>query len=350
MERGEGTSAQHDVDKQIDPVEAYGLAVEGEKASPLFQSREVAEKFTYPWNPNRRAYGALPHLKSKEETLALFRDEAAYFGKTYQPKEPGAPPWRDASYGEGMIMFEAKFGRKLSEFAEEILAQYPQLDGTEKGKMISLFGLSGSGKSTALEALRDIYGDKAIEMDSDTVRFNLLAEMLRDVEIENGATLEEVRSQLIHNNISGPLYLLLGHVTKILQERGYTVVRSSTMPESGADVSIYVAHPDGVDPRTITDDQIPVVAKTLFERTQGRVQGSDDYDWDHAQTVTDFRQMKPVTVQVPENVHGIFLKNTRSILTSPSARFNELRNERNDDPVARKKQFREQFETILAGS
>lgn len=339
-------SRQHDTaSSPVDPVEAYGLAVEGKKQSPLFQGREIAEAFAYPWNPGRRAYGALSHLKPKEETLARFRDEAAYFGQTYKTKQPGAPAWRDASYAEGMILFEAKFGKKLSEFAEEILGHYPPTEG--EGKVLSLFGLSGSGKSTALEALHELYGDRAIEMDSDTVRYNLLAKMIREAETENGATLEEVRSDLMHNNISGSMYLLLDHLTKTLKARGYLVIRSSTMPELGADATVYLTHPDGIDPRTMKDEEIPGVAKTLFDRTQARVGEKDDYDWEHAETVTDFRKMKPVSVQVPELVHGIFLKNMRATLTNPEVRYRELSNKKIDDPEERKAHYLKALENIL---
>ncbi len=330
-----------------DLVKEFGLKVEGENQYPLFKDRATAEKFAYPWNPGRRAYGALPHLNPVAETLESFKDEARFFSKTYTTKEAGAPPWRDESYGEGMILFEAKFGKKLSAFAEEILAQYPPLPDAKPGKELSVFGLSGSGKSTALEAIHDLYGSKVVEMDSDTVRFNLLARMVKDIEMENGASLDEVRQNLIHNNLSGPLYLLLNHLTKELKSRGYSVVRSSTMPESGVDLLVYIAHPDGVDPRKVTDEEIPVVGKTLFERTQTRVQGDDDYDWEHAETVTRFEDMKPVTVQVPERVHGIFIKNLRGVLSNPPAGLLEFPNHRIDDPAARKTQYRTFFEKAL---
>lgn len=331
-----------------DPVKEYGLVTEGEGQSLLFKDRETAERAVNPRNPDRRMYGALPHLKSPDETANLFREEAKYFSKTYTPKEPGSPPWRDASYAEGVILFEAKFGKKLSAFAEEILANYPPIPDAKPGKELSIFGLSGSGKSTALEAIRELYGSKVVEMDSDTVRMNLLGKMMRDVELENGATLDEVRQQLIHNNISGSLYFLLNHLTKELKARGYNVIRSSTMPEPGADLSVYVSHPDGIDPRKVTDEQLPEVAKTLFERTQKRVSGDDNYDWEHAETITRFEDMKPVTVQVPERVHGIFVKTLRdNILGNPATKFVELSNERVEDPQARKAHYKAFFEEKL---
>lgn len=335
----------------VDPVKAYKLAVEDStdgktKMSPLFGDKEAAQSFSYPWMPGRPAYGALPHLKSKEESLELFREEAEYFGKHYQPGEAGAPPWRDNSYAEGTILFEAKFGKKLSEFSEEILSQYPFVSD-KKGKMISLFGLSGSGKSTAIEAIQESLGANTVVMDSDTVRYNLLGKMIKDAELANGATLEQVRNDLMHNNISGSMYFLLHHLTKELQDRGYTVVRSSTMPEPSADATFYVEHSDGIDPSTITDEQLPEIAKGLFERTQGRTHGADDYDWDHAETVTDFDHMKPVTVQVPERVHAIFVKNVRAELEKGAGRITRLKNPKIEDPHEREQNFVAQLKQVL---
>ncbi len=339
---------QHDTGVPRDFVEEYGLVTEGEKTSPLLLGKEAAEKAAPPWNPNRRSYGAVPFLKSRDESLALFRGEAAYFGRTYKTKEPGAPPWRDAAYAEGMILYEAKFGEKLSELAEEILSQYPSIEGADKGKVISLFGLSGSGKSTALEALREIYGDQLIEMDSDTVRYNLFGKKIQEVEMENGATLDEVRNHLMHNNISGSMYLLLDHLTKTLKDRGYMIVRSSTMPEFGADAIVYLQHPDGIDPRRISDEEISDKAGVLFARTESRVDGPDDFDWDHRQTVTRFEDMKQVTVQVPQQVHGIFIKNLRGILSNPSIAYKELTNERIDDPTERKKHYVKALRKVIS--
>jgi len=331
--------------KPADPVESYGLVLEGKDKSPLFGDRTTAEDFRYPWNKDRRAYGALPHLHSPAESAQLFREEAAYFSKHYSPKEPGAPSWRDASFAEGAIMFEAKFGKRLSEFAEEILQQYPPKQDARKGHELSLFGLSGSGKSTVIDAAKELFGSNTVVMDSDTVRFNLLAKMVKEVEMANGADLPEVRQQLIHNNISGALYFLLNHLTKELKDRGYNVIRSSTMPETSADVAVYLPHPDGIDPRNITDDQLPDVAKRLFERTQNRVHGDDDYDWEHAETITDFNRMPNVTVQVPERVHGIFVKTLREELGKQGVR--SLKNERMEDPSARKELYLSQLKPII---
>ncbi len=330
---------------QIDSVEAYGLVMEGEEASPLFGDRAAAEDFRYPWNKDRRAYGALPHLKSAEESVNVFLEEAKYFGRHYTPKEPGAPEWRDASFAEGMILFEAKFGKKLSDFTEEILQHYPQRAGGNEGKELHVFGLSGSGKSTAIEAIKESLESGAVVMDSDTVRFNLLAKMVKEVEMTHGASLLEVRQHLLHNNLSGALYLLLNHVKKELTSRGYNIISASVMPETGTVPSLYLPHPDGIDPRTITDEQIPEVAKRLFERTQARVQGDDNYDWEHAETITDFNQMSEVTVQVPERVHGSFLKNIRTALSQPDIHM--LQNERIDDPIARKEAYKAQLEPII---
>ena len=59
---------------------------------------------------------------------------------------------------------------------------------------------------------------------------------------------------------------------------------------------------------------IEPVAKELYEVTQRRVQGPDNYNWAHLHTELDFRQMIPVTVQVPEKIHVNFVKKIHSYL------------------------------------
>ena len=151
----------------------------------------------------------------------------------------------------------------------------------------------------------------------------------------------------MHNNISGALYLLLDFLTKTLRARGYTVVRSSTMPQLGADATIYLPHPDGIDPRRVADEDIPTVARTLFERTQARVGEKDDYDLVHAHTELDFQRMRPVSVQVPLRVHEAFLKSLRATLNNPSVHYMELSSERIDDPAARKVHYKDALKRVL---
>ncbi len=310
----------------------------------LGKTQAEAEGFTQPWAPGRLCYGALPHFADREQIIAGFPSEAAFFAKYYTPgKTEGKPVWMDASYGEGIVLFEMKFGKKLSEFVESILIQYPDLG--KLGKEISLFGISGSGKSTAIEALVEKLGPEAIVMDSDTVRYNLFGKMIADAEATNGKTLEQVRGDLLHNNISGSLYLAINHVAKELKARGYTVIRASVLANEGADQTLYVEHPT-IDPEKVTNEEVEEVAKKLFEVTQSRVSGADDYDWDHASTELDFNKMKPVSVQVPERVHGIFVKGARGYLVA-NPKVQRLVNPSNADAAARKANFRKQFDEVL---
>lgn len=321
------------------------LAVYGvtpEKSDLLSKDQATMEKFAHPGSA-RRVYGALPHFGERNEIVAHFADEANYFGKQYKTGQ--GPEWRDAYYAQGNLLFEMKFGKRLSAFAEEILQHYPDLK--KSGREISVFGLSGAGKSATIDALKEVVGHDAVVMDSDTVRFNLLGKMVKDAELASGADMDEVRNQLIHNSISGALYLLLNHVTKELRDRGYTVIQAATQPTSGANVTLYIEHPDGIDPRQITDEQIPAVAKGLYERTQSRVGGPDNFDWEHAETITDFNQMKDVTVQVPEHVHGIFLKNVRAALEKGKETITVLKNPKMEDLAERKRQMVEQLRSVM---
>lgn len=338
------TPCQCPVELKAGQESLAGYGVTSEKSGLLSKDQTTMEKFANPWQPYRRAFGALPYFDKRPEIVAHFADEAIYFGKHYKTGQ--GPEWRDPLYAEGVLVFEMKFGKRLSEFAEEILAHYPDLK--KQGKEISVFGLSGAGKSTALEALKEVVGPDAIVLDSDTVRFNLLAKMVKDVELAAGADLDEVRNQLIHNNISGALYFLLNHVTGELRERGYTVIRSSTQPTSGNDVTLYIEHPDGIDPRQITDEQIPAMAKELYNRTQSRVNGPDNYDWHHAETITNFNHMTNVTLQVPERVHEIFLKEVRTALEKgKDGSIRMLKNPKIDDPIERKQKMMEQLRHVV---
>lgn len=294
----------------------------------LAGEQDEAGMYVNSWFPQGPRYGAMPQFDQREAVVADFNAEAARlkFAATgdKQANKMGA---------EGILLFELKFGDKLSHFAEQILDQYPPRSN-KTGKEISMFGLSGSGKSTVAEALQQHYGDDMIIMDSDTMRYNLLAKLVKDAEATAGRDVQAIKDKaLIHNAISGALYVLVNYVSKTLIERGYLVVKSSSRPDSTADVKIYVEHPDGIDPSTVGDHEIKTVAETLFQRTQARVNDVDDYDWDNAETVLDFRRMKPVTVQVPRGVHEAFLKQRKKDLTDAS--IVRLPNPRNLDAAAR---------------
>jgi len=323
------------------------FGVDISKSDILSKSKEDLEDFRNPWAPDRRAYGALPNFGKRDEIMSRFPEEAEYFKKHYTPGEKGRPAWMDPSYAEGVVLFEMKFDEPLSSFCEDILAHYPDLG--KKGKEISIFGLSGSGKSTVTETINKKFGSDIVIMDSDTVRFNLLAKMVKEVEEKGGADLDEIRNHLMHNNISGPLYFATNYVAKELKERGYTVIESSTQPTSGADVTIYVEHPDGIDPSEIIGDEEKQkeVAGMLYKRTEARVDGPDDYDWDNAETVTDFNNMESVSVQVPQRVHEIFVKNVGQTLKDSGDFINRLHNIQADDTNEREEMISAELDRIL---
>jgi len=299
-----------------------------------------AERFESPWYKGSPRYGSMPHFNERLGIVSHFSEEAEKLGKTQSGN-----PRTDKPYAEGILLFELKFGKKLSGFAQEILDHYPPREGGT-GKLISIFGLSGCGKSTVAEVLQEQFSNKLVVIDSDTVRYNLFAKLIKDAEAEAGSSVENIQNKgLMHNAISGSMYVLIDYVSKELKQRGYAVVRLSSYLEQDADIKIYVEHPDGIDPENIGDDTRDAVADVLYGQTQSRVDGKDDYNWDHAATVTDFREMKPVTVQVPKGVHIAFLRNTKRSLENGKD-IVKLSNPRIDDPQGRKESLRKGLVSI----
>lgn len=340
------------------------FGVSPENSDLISASKEELENATFGANSKDRMYGTLPYFDKREEALTHIGEELAALSKHYDPSKE--PAWRNKSYAEGVILFEIKFGKRLSEFTAEILAHYPDLH--REGRLISIFGLSGSGKSTAIEAYREHLGSAAetvVIIDNDTVRYNLFAKLFKEAEfsaIDAGdaqarASKAEELKQLIHNRISGSLYFLLNHVLHELKNRGYIVFMSSTQPTHEANETIYVEHPDGIDVKNIPDDPakaLPIlneIAASLYDRTQSRIHGKDNYDWGSAETITDFNKMRPVTVQVPKEMHVRFaVKVAEFLKNDKEGRIKKLRNPVSENIAARNKNFVEQLDRILSES
>ena len=267
------------------------------------QSKEELEALTSPNQPEQPLYGALPYFDRRAGILSRLPGELEYFDVDPSVQSMQREVTRGA---ESALLFEMKAGYPLSRMSEEILANYPEREG--KGQILGLFGLAGAGKSTALQALQESLGREAVVIDSDRTRFNLLAKMVLEAEKTGGVSTQDVKDRgIIHNRISFPLFFLIDHVSKVLKERGYTVVRAATLPYRKADTNFYIEHPDGIDPLELAngdDEDIARAAHVLFQRTSQRVEGRDNYDWENAKLVTKFEDMSDVTVQVPEVVHA----------------------------------------------
>jgi predicted kinase len=315
--------------------------VNPERSQVIMGSREMLENKAYsPDHPGRKIYGTLPYFTHRDQIVARFNREARYFSKHYDPRADRH--LRGSIYAEGAIFFEMKFGRPLSRLAEAVLGHYPDLK--KRGRDICVFGLSGAGKSLVLEAVRQQLGKNAVIIDNDTARYNLFAKLVLDCEAQAGVNEAEVRKNLMHNAISAPLYFMLNDVAAELSARGYDVVRSSVMPSDNVDRLIYVEHPDGIDPRQITDEQTPEAVRVLYKRTHARAPEGDTYDWRHAHTETDFRRMTEVSVDVPKFAHTTLLKNLRAALAvqgGPSVEY--IKNELCPDSDERRRRIAEQI-------
>lgn len=307
------------------------------ESSPLLcQSQMDLEQQMDRFQPGKPVYGGLPFYGQRNEAITNLPDEMTYFQGAIDQENSR----RDA---ESLIYYEMKSGEKLSALAERILNNYPDLHKT--GQVISVFGLSGSGKSMLAEALRDLNDPEVIVIDSDTARYNLMAKVIADAESQLGQTPEKIKqSKVIHSRITGPLYIVVEKVKGVLKQRGYTIISSATNASLSADKFCYLEHPDGIKPEEICDDpsQIEKAASTLEQRTTARVTDGDDYDWENPEQICDFRKMKPVTVQVPNIVHQRFITNVGQILKQRND-IVRISNPLSDDVSAAKRNLIEQI-------
>lgn len=314
-------------------------------SSPLVeQSREELESATVSFDPGQPTYGALPYFNNRKQIITHMPQELAYFNCDVDSEEGKDDLKRDS---EGILLFEMKAGFPLSKLSEQILANYPPLE--KEGKVISIFGLSGSGKSVALEAIKEQKKDSVVIIDNDTSRYNLLAKIVSEAEKINGKTAAQIKdSKVVHNRISGPFYLMLNHVTVELKNRGYSVVRVSTEPYGQADIGFYIEHPDGIDPVHALDmgeGEIEAASEKLYRRTIQRVGDKDNYDWASPELITRFEDMRDVMVQVPLAVHERFIRNVGGRLKY--GHYSTLHNPKVDSKDEAKRNILNQISTVL---
>ncbi len=298
----------------------------------------------------RRLFGSLPHFDDIESHMSEMPDDLDYF-----ESKLGMPPDSLNNFQKQAILnHRLKFGESITKLVDNILDNYPPLEDTE-GKSITIYGLSGSGKSLAAEAIRES-NPNAVVMDSDTCRMNLFGQIVRDVELANSADMNELRNDLIHNPVmSGMLYLVLEGVPRELKKRGYTTILSSTAPDRNADEAYYIEHPDpSVDPRNMdipedlatSDDEtygdFLRAAASLEQVTNERCPDEPDtFDWENAKQQTNFGKMEDVTVKVPPFVHRIFLQNIKSFVNEGDTTV--ISNPKNPDKEDAKRNIVEQL-------
>lgn len=277
-------------------------------------TREALEKAAM--RSGRRLYGALPH----------YGDLQAHLTGTGQDLEAfeAAGIKLDERQTQAVLLHRLKFGDSIHSLIGAVIASLPDLG--KKGRILGVYGLSGCGKSLLAEGIKESSGRKdVIVLDSDSCRCNLLGAPIRDLELANGATLDEVRNHLLHNPAaSGILYVTLETVAAVLRSFGYTLVMSATAPARNADVVYYVAHPD-VDPASLDVPEDLNSAEPQYEAfqraaallariTDERCPGQPDtFDWTRGQTTNPF-WMVDVVVKVPAFVHKIFIGNVKKML------------------------------------
>ena len=120
------------------------------------------------------------------------------------------------------------------------------------------------------------------------------------------------------------------------------------MPSDGVEKLVYIEHPDGIDPRLVTDEQVPLVANMLYARTHARAPEGDTYDWRNARIETDFRRMKEVSVDVPLFAHATLLKNLRAALAMQGGLpVASIKNELCSDVETRRHRIADQVQVLF---
>lgn len=132
------------------------------RSQESLEAKETADKIKY--------FGALPHYSRLEEHLRGVAQDLERLQDSYGISNESAIENERRS----LLTYRLKYGSSLLDLVEKCMAKYPAIEN-QTGKIYSVFGLSGSGKSLMAEALREKYGDRLIVMDSDTCRYNLFA-------------------------------------------------------------------------------------------------------------------------------------------------------------------------------
>lgn len=338
-------SQDHDVARSLEHLERYSITLDDHPnlLTLLAGDKATAEQIAPPDRPEAPLYGAMPHFTDHKKIVTDFSHEDQYFSKHYNTATYSAA--ENQICAEGILLHQLKFGERLSVLTEKILSHNPPRSN-EQGKLISLFGLSGSGKSTAIDAIRAISGSAVVAVDKDTILHHLFAKKVQELETAHGATVDQARSVYMHNRLSGTLQILRYYVEAELKRRGYIVVVASAKPRSNADHKIYIEHPDNINPTSISPADIPQAVESLYAHTEGRVSGFTNYDWDNPEVITDLNVMEPVTVTIPKRAHERILLSVKQALENEQD-VRVIHNPRTTNSQQQRENFTQQLSQLL---
>ena len=302
--------------------------------SPYIQQGATAESISKMTINSEIAYGSVPGMNDLESHLVALQDDIEYFKKSgiiLGTREINS-----------MLLYRLKFNHSITKLTESILSHYPIIGN--QGKSISLFGLAGSGKSLAIDALSKFYGEKLVVIDSDKTRINLFAKLVKDLETANGNVVNGVSSTLLHVPISGPLYTAIAYVIQILKNRGYTVIQASLGVNRNTDEVYYLEHRDvdiqnleiPEDPEQEQSPEFIQAVTKLSAITTIRFLEKDGFDWKNPKQETDFRKMHNIIVDVSPKTHAHFIIEVKKLLeTLPNIKI--IHNPKTDNTEEAKK-------------
>lgn len=309
--------------------------------SPFIQPGATAESISKMTINSEIAYGSVPGMKDLDNHLLALQDDIEYFKKSgiiLGTREINS-----------ILLYRLKFNHSITKLTEAILAHYPIIG--KQGKSISLFGLSGSGKSLAMDAISEFYGEKIIVIDSDKTRINLFAKLVKDLETANGNVVNGVSSTLLHVPISGPLYTAIAYVVQILKNRGYIVIQASLGVNRNTDEIYYLEHRDvdiqnleiPEDPEQEQSPEFVQAVTKLSAITTIRFLEKDGFDWENPKQETDFRKMHNIIVDVSPKTHAHFIKEVKKLLeTLPNIKI--IQNPKTNNPAEAKKNIINQLQ------
>jgi hypothetical protein len=196
------------------------------------------------YDATRKYYGTLKGFDTLDDHLRGTLQDMQELEQSWGIATDALDHWEKRA----LLQYRLKFDESMLQLLGRIAEEYPPLDTDSPGSIVSVYGLvsfygfSGSGKSLLAEGLRERDGEQVVVIDSDQARYNLLAKLVKESDHIEGEAHDSARNIIFASGTSMVFYRLIGFLSNVLKERGYTVARISTQFDQKADRNFYVEH------------------------------------------------------------------------------------------------------------